>query len=64
MNNCDTNVCVLSELFLEREREAFRIATVEPVYQLKDDLSYRQGEVQNSTGHQSEWEAVTQQVSL
>ncbi|XP_024919492.1 coiled-coil domain-containing protein 148 [Cynoglossus semilaevis] len=63
-----TDTCIFSlqeyELFLEREREAFRIATVEPVYQLKDDLSYRQGEVQNSTGHQPEWEAVTLQIQF
>lgn len=60
-------ICVLClELFLEREREAFRIATVQPVHQLKDDLCFRLDEVQHQqlTGHPSNWEPVRQQVSV
>lgn len=52
-------------LLLEREREAFRKATVEPVLQLKDDLRFRLGEAQSQdlTANQSDWEEVKQQVS-
>ncbi|CAG5865540.1 unnamed protein product [Menidia menidia] len=35
------------ELSLEREREMFRIATVEPLHQLRDDLCFRLHEVQH-----------------
>ncbi|XP_038576334.1 coiled-coil domain-containing protein 148-like [Micropterus salmoides] len=51
---------------LDREREAFRIATVEPVLQLKDDLCFRLGEVQHQqlTAHRSVWEQVIQQVTF
>ncbi|XP_044072477.1 coiled-coil domain-containing protein 148-like isoform X2 [Siniperca chuatsi] len=51
---------------LEREREAFRIATVEPVHQLKDDLCFRLGEVQHRqlTAHRSNWEQVIQQITF
>ncbi|XP_018557935.1 coiled-coil domain-containing protein 148 [Lates calcarifer] len=52
------------ELFLEKEQEAFRIATVEPVLQLRDDLCFRLGEVQHQqlTAHLSNWEQVIQQI--
>lgn len=52
------------EMFLEQDREAFRMATVEPVSQLRDDLRFRLGEVQNyqHTAHPSNWEQVMQQV--
>uniref|UniRef100_A0A673CWH3 Coiled-coil domain containing 148 n=1 Tax=Sphaeramia orbicularis TaxID=375764 RepID=A0A673CWH3_9TELE len=50
--------------FLEREQEAFRTATVEPVHQLRDDLCLRLGEVQHQplTDHPSNWDQVIQQV--
>lgn len=53
-------------LVLERERKAFRVATVEPVHQLKDDLSFRVGEVQHQqlTAHRLNWEQVIEQVSV
>ncbi|XP_031714533.1 coiled-coil domain-containing protein 148 [Anarrhichthys ocellatus] len=49
---------------LEREQEAFRIATVEPVHQLKDDLRFRLSELQHQqlTAHRSNWEQVIQQI--
>uniref|UniRef100_A0A3B4WU66 Coiled-coil domain containing 148 n=1 Tax=Seriola lalandi dorsalis TaxID=1841481 RepID=A0A3B4WU66_SERLL len=54
------------ELFLKREREAFRIATVEPVHQLRHDLCFRLGEVQHQklTAHPSSWKQVIQQKYL
>ncbi|XP_047456280.1 coiled-coil domain-containing protein 148-like isoform X2 [Mugil cephalus] len=60
----DTAVFSLKEyeLFLEREREAFRIATVEPVHQLRDDLCFRLDEVQQQ--HPSDWEQVIQQINF
>ncbi|XP_029314504.1 coiled-coil domain-containing protein 148-like [Cottoperca gobio] len=64
----DTGIFSLQEygLLLEREREAFRRATVEPVYQLKDDLRFRLGEVKHQllTAHQSHWEQVIQQINF
>ncbi|XP_065818559.1 coiled-coil domain-containing protein 148-like [Labrus bergylta] len=52
-----------SALLLEREREAFRIATVEPVHHLKDDLRFRLGEIQHqSNASGSNWEQVIQQI--
>uniref|UniRef100_A0A3Q4MUR4 Coiled-coil domain containing 148 n=1 Tax=Neolamprologus brichardi TaxID=32507 RepID=A0A3Q4MUR4_NEOBR len=50
--------------FLCREIEAFRINTVQPVYQFKDDLVFRLGEVQHQqlSAHPSNWEQVIQQV--
>ncbi|XP_059199046.1 coiled-coil domain-containing protein 148-like [Centropristis striata] len=53
------------ERLLERDREAFRIATVEPVYQLKDDLCFRLAEEhQQPTEHRSNLEQVVQQINL
>ncbi|XP_069388343.1 coiled-coil domain-containing protein 148 isoform X2 [Paralichthys olivaceus] len=54
------------ELFLEREREAFRIAAVQPVHQLREDLFFRLGEVQHQqlTVHPSNWEQVIQQIEF
>ncbi|XP_040913634.1 coiled-coil domain-containing protein 148-like [Toxotes jaculatrix] len=54
------------ELVLEREREAFRIATVVPVHQLRDDLCFRLSEVQHQqfTAHPSDWEQVIQQIQF
>lgn len=52
-------------LLLEREREAFRAATVEPVHQLKDDLSFRMDEAQQHlTARHSNWEQVVEQVCV
>ncbi|KAI4805323.1 hypothetical protein KUCAC02_009947 [Chaenocephalus aceratus] len=62
----DTAIFSLQDfgLLLEREREAFRKATVEPVLQLKDDLRFRLGEAQSQdlTANQSDWEEVKQQI--
>ncbi|XP_029980852.1 coiled-coil domain-containing protein 148-like [Sphaeramia orbicularis] len=54
------------EFFLEREQEAFRTATVEPVHQLRDDLCLRLGEVQHQplTDHPSNWDQVIQQINF
>ncbi|XP_030614887.1 coiled-coil domain-containing protein 148 isoform X2 [Archocentrus centrarchus] len=54
------------ELYLERERETFRMNTVEPVYQLRDDLRFRLGEVQHQqpSAHPSNWEQVIQQINF
>ncbi|XP_068613086.1 coiled-coil domain-containing protein 148-like [Brachionichthys hirsutus] len=52
-------------LILEKEREAFRIATVVPVYQLKDDLCFRlaEGQRKQLTAHRSNWEQIMQQIN-
>ncbi|XP_023256973.1 coiled-coil domain-containing protein 148 [Seriola lalandi dorsalis] len=66
--NSRTDTAIFSlqdyELFLKREREAFRIATVEPVHQLRHDLCFRLGEVQHQklTAHPSSWKQVIQQI--
>ncbi|XP_076602661.1 coiled-coil domain-containing protein 148-like [Chaetodon auriga] len=64
----DTAIFSLQDyvLVLEKEREAFRVATVEPVHQLKDDLCFRLGEVQHQqlTAHRSDWEQVIQQINF
>ncbi|XP_035506801.1 coiled-coil domain-containing protein 148-like isoform X2 [Scophthalmus maximus] len=64
----DTAIFTLQdyEVFLVREREVFRIATVEPVHQLRDDLCFRLGEVQHQqpTVHPSNWEQVIQQIQF
>uniref|UniRef100_A0A3Q3K154 Coiled-coil domain containing 148 n=1 Tax=Monopterus albus TaxID=43700 RepID=A0A3Q3K154_MONAL len=54
------------ELFLERERETFRMATVEPVSQLRDDLCFRLGEIQQHqiTAQPTNWEQVIQQINF
>ncbi|XP_067459546.1 coiled-coil domain-containing protein 148-like isoform X1 [Thunnus thynnus] len=54
------------ELFLGREREAFRTATVQPFHQLRDDLCFRLGEVQHQklSRHPSNWEPVKQQINF
>ncbi|XP_068428628.1 coiled-coil domain-containing protein 148-like [Clinocottus analis] len=51
---------------LEREQKAFRIATVQPVHQLKEDLCFRLGDVQHQqlTAHPSNWEQVIQQINF
>ncbi|XP_073329324.1 coiled-coil domain-containing protein 148-like [Pagrus major] len=64
----DTAIFSLQDygLDLEREREAFRVATVEPVHQLKDDLCFRLGEAQHQqlTAHRSNCEQVIQQINF
>ncbi|KAM6934322.1 coiled-coil domain-containing protein 148-like [Xenentodon cancila] len=54
------------DLSLEREQEAFKIATVEPVYQLRDDLCLRLGEMQHQQLNErpSDWEQVIQQINF
>ncbi|XP_068559826.1 coiled-coil domain-containing protein 148-like [Cebidichthys violaceus] len=51
---------------LEREQKAFKIATVEPVHQLKDDLRFRLSELQHQqlTAQRSNWEQVIQQINF
>ncbi|XP_052004706.1 coiled-coil domain-containing protein 148-like isoform X2 [Xyrauchen texanus] len=61
------DTCVPSELLedelnLEQEREAFRLATVEPVHQLRDDLQYRLTSHCTTANHSSELQDVLQQV--
>ncbi|XP_061579595.1 coiled-coil domain-containing protein 148-like [Cololabis saira] len=53
-------------LSLEREQEAFKIATVEPVYQLRDDLRFRLGDMQHQQLKErpSDWEQVVQQINF
>ncbi|XP_033990583.1 coiled-coil domain-containing protein 148-like [Trematomus bernacchii] len=62
----DTAIFFLQDfgVLLEREREAFRKATVEPVLQLKDDLCFRLGEAQRQDliANQSDGEEVKQQI--
>ena len=59
-------VCVSLELLLESELDAFRCATVEPIWQLREDLQYRLTEVQHQQQHQppqpADWEKVLHQV--
>lgn len=64
-NVCPICLCVGLGLLLERDREAFRVATVEPVHQLKDDLSFRMDEAQQHlTARHSDWEQVIEQVRV
>ncbi|XP_071196556.1 coiled-coil domain-containing protein 148-like isoform X2 [Salvelinus alpinus] len=55
------------ELLLESELDAFRCATVEPIWQLREDLQYRLTEVQHQQQHQppqpADWEKVLHQVN-
>ncbi|KAF7215958.1 coiled-coil domain-containing protein 148 [Nothobranchius furzeri] len=64
----DTAIFSLQEyvLFLEREREAFRKDTVDPIYQLRDDLRSRLGKMQHQQLHKypSNWEPVKEQVNF
>ncbi|XP_029936132.1 coiled-coil domain-containing protein 148 [Myripristis murdjan] len=68
--NSRTDTAIFSlqdyDLFLEREREAFRLATVEPVHQLRDDLCFRLGEAQHQQliAHPSNCDQVLQQVNF
>ncbi|XP_062862365.1 coiled-coil domain-containing protein 148-like [Trichomycterus rosablanca] len=50
------------EVTLDQEREAFRLATVDPVYQLKEDLQYRIMSQQSAANQHSECVRVLQQV--
>ncbi|KAF7665204.1 hypothetical protein LDENG_00149060 [Lucifuga dentata] len=67
--NSRTDTAIFSlqdyELFLERERESFNIATVEPIHQLRDDLQFRLGQIEHQqlTGRPSNWEQVLQQIN-
>ncbi|KAG7503602.1 hypothetical protein JOB18_041787 [Solea senegalensis] len=67
-NRTDSGIFSLQddELLLEREREAFRTATVEPVYQLRDDLCFRCSELQRRrlNVHPSSIEPVMQQIQF
>ncbi|XP_028249786.1 coiled-coil domain-containing protein 148-like [Parambassis ranga] len=65
-NITDTVIFSLQEyeMVLEREQETFRISTVEPVHQLRDDLRFRLHEVkqQQLSAQPSDWEEVIQQI--
>ncbi|KAG7330896.1 hypothetical protein KOW79_004865 [Hemibagrus wyckioides] len=50
------------DLSLEHEREAFRLATVEPVCQLREDLLYRVMSHPPAANQHTEWVQVLQQV--
>ncbi|XP_026073975.1 coiled-coil domain-containing protein 148 isoform X2 [Carassius auratus] len=50
------------ELELEQEREEFRLTTVEPIYQLREDLQYRISSHCSTANHIRELEKVSQQV--
>ncbi|KAL7865368.1 hypothetical protein SRHO_G00106150 [Serrasalmus rhombeus] len=50
------------ELHLEQEREAFQLATVDPVCQLREDLLYRMTSGPLAGNQDAEWEQVLQQV--
>lgn len=50
------------ELGLEQDREAFRLATVEPVVQLREDLLYRLMSQPPAANQQPEWVQVHGQV--
>ncbi|KAI2660316.1 Coiled-coil domain-containing protein 148 [Labeo rohita] len=50
------------ELDLEQEHEEFRLTTVEPVYQLRDDLQYRLASQCSKANDISELKKVLQQV--
>nr|XP_057938809.1 coiled-coil domain-containing protein 148-like isoform X1 [Doryrhamphus excisus]XP_057938810.1 coiled-coil domain-containing protein 148-like isoform X1 [Doryrhamphus excisus] len=52
------------EVFLERDRKAFIMGTVEPVYQLREDLCFRLDQEQQLSPALSNWEQVQQQVNL
>lgn len=49
---------------LQSEQDAFRDATVEPIFQLKEDLKIRLAEEQHQQrrAHHPNWEQVLQQV--
>ncbi|XP_048094290.1 coiled-coil domain-containing protein 148-like isoform X1 [Alosa alosa] len=50
------------DLLLQADRDSFRLATVEPVWQLKEDLQYRLDRIHVTAPHHSEWEQILQQV--
>ncbi|KAI4886557.1 hypothetical protein NFI96_027110 [Prochilodus magdalenae] len=50
------------ELRLEQEYEAFRLTTVDPVYQLREDLLYRMTSSPPAANQKAEWEQVLQQA--
>ncbi|XP_072541121.1 coiled-coil domain-containing protein 148-like [Salminus brasiliensis] len=50
------------ELCLEQERDAFRLATVLPVCQLREDLLYRMTSRPPAANQQAEWNQILQQV--
>ncbi|XP_060786358.1 coiled-coil domain-containing protein 148-like [Neoarius graeffei] len=53
---------LLFDLNLEHEREAFRLATVEPVCRLREDLLYRLASQPSAASQHAEWAQVLQQV--
>ncbi|CAM9289548.1 unnamed protein product, partial [Lampetra planeri] len=63
----DTSIFSLQdeESMLQTEREAFRLDTVEPIHQLRNDLSFRLRQVrnQNATSRPADWEHLRQQIN-
>ncbi|KAM3607700.1 uncharacterized protein V6R79_012258 [Siganus canaliculatus] len=68
LDRMDTAIFSLQDygLDLQEEQEAFRVATVEPVHQLMDDLRFRLGETEHQQliTHQSNWDQVIQQINF
>lgn len=56
--------CRMLALLLQSEKDAFRVATVEPIFQLKEDLKIRliKEQHQQLTAYRPNWEQVIQQV--
>ncbi|XP_061696735.1 coiled-coil domain-containing protein 148-like isoform X2 [Syngnathoides biaculeatus] len=52
------------EVFLERDRKAFVIGTVEPIHQLKEDLRFRLEQERETSTHLSNLEQVQHQVNV
>ncbi|XP_054888046.1 coiled-coil domain-containing protein 148-like isoform X2 [Poeciliopsis prolifica] len=63
----DTAVFLLQKYrqSLEKERKAFRVATVVPLYQLKDDLCFRLAKMadQHLSERMSNWERIKRQIN-
>lgn len=57
-------LCWMLVLLLQLEQDAFRVATVEPIFQLKEDLQIRLAEQQHQqlSTHHPNWGQVVQQV--
>ncbi|XP_038141535.1 coiled-coil domain-containing protein 148-like [Cyprinodon tularosa] len=67
MDITDTDIFLLQQYgeSLERERKEFRKSTVDPVYQLRDDLRSRLGEMDDQQlKHPSNWEQVQKQINF
>ncbi|XP_011608694.1 coiled-coil domain-containing protein 148 isoform X1 [Takifugu rubripes] len=67
-NKTDPDISILGDyaLLLQSEQDAFRDATVEPIFQLKEDLKIRLAEEQHQQrrAHHPNWEQVLQQIQF